>query len=193
MHRLTYHNPPLPVETEFASFQWPKYAWTLPKGTPASRLKKAKLHPPICGEYQIAFRPLSVGSAGLSFYLGSDFMPGLRWRWADDVTRLGHKGWYCDQFQDQTIRGLVFRLPHGRGFLPAWSMGDSMASAVDYSRTYETEEDAALAADSWAERVAEEEREYQEKEQARLDAEEAEREASLAHDAACRDIQTVNS
>jgi hypothetical protein len=93
-------------------------------------------------------------------------MPGLRWKWCDEARRsIRHTGWYCDEYQDQKIRGLVMRLPQGRGFLAGWSMGENMASYVE-SSAYESEQEAALAADSMAESQAESEREYQEKQEA---------------------------
>lgn len=191
---MIYRNPPLPVKRSFASFDWPKYAWRIPVGTPKSRLEKTRLHRPCCGEYQLNCVLLTADTQERSFYLGSDFMPGLRWEWADVICprTIRHKGWFCDEdgFGD-TMRGLVFRLPHGRGFLPAWSMGEGMCGAVDYSQVYNTDTDAALAADSWAERVAEDGRAFQAKERAEAEALEAVHEESLANDAACRDIATV--
>lgn len=94
------------------------------------------------------------------FYLDSDFMPALRWQWADEIVNLRHTGWYCDEFQDQTIRGFVMRLPHDRGFLAGWSMGESMASEIELD-IYPDEHSAAYAADSLAECAAERQREYE--------------------------------
>jgi hypothetical protein len=100
-----------------------------------------------------------LGQRETFFYLGSDFTPGLRWKWADEVedASIGHKGWYSDAFCDDTIRGFVMALPHSRGFLAGWSMGEGMASAVSYE-IHETEQRAAYRADQWAERVADDER-----------------------------------
>jgi len=53
------------------------------------------------------------------------------------------------------------RLPHNRGFLAGWSIGEGMISEIEYT-IYDDERDAALAADSIAEEVAEREREFQE-------------------------------
>jgi hypothetical protein len=96
-----------------------------------------------------------------SFYLGSDFMPELRWEWADEVVRLNHTGWYCDNYQDETIRGIVLRLPHNRGFLAGWSMGEGMMSEIELD-IYPDQESAAYAADSSAEYAAERQREHEE-------------------------------
>ena len=53
------------------------------------------------------------------------------------------------------------RLPHNRGFLAGWSMGEGMISEIEYT-VYDDERNAAWAADSLAEDVAEKEREFQE-------------------------------
>lgn len=120
-----------------------------------------------CGPYIIT--PCDVNEEKRSFYLDSDFMPDLRWQWCDDVTdnRIKHKGWYCDDDQHQTIRGVVFRLNHERGFLAGWSMGESMITILDVY-IYDDELSAASAADSIAEYAAEQEREYQEKQENEL-------------------------
>ena len=95
------------------------------------------------------------------FYLDSDFSPLNRWQWADEIVRLNHNGWYTDEFCDSdVIRGIVFRLPHGRGFLAGWSMGDSMATIAE-RYIYSEETSAAFTADSIAQYAAEKEREYQ--------------------------------
>lgn len=98
----------------------------------------------------------------MSFYLDDYGMPGLRWTWCDEVSSAGikHTGWYCDDYYDEKIRGIVLRLPRSRGFLAGWSMGECMASNVDYY-VFESEHDAAQCADSMAENAAEREREYQ--------------------------------
>lgn len=102
------------------------------------------------------------GATGASYYLESDFMPGLRWEWADDVgdvPLINHTGWFSDaDGAADKIRGVVFRLPKGRGFLAGWSMGESMASSVEFE-IYESDIEAARAADSLAEKIAETERE----------------------------------
>jgi len=99
--------------------------------------------------------------SGWGFYLEDDSRAfGLRLRWADDVARLNHTGWFIDPHGDgETARGFVLTLPHGRGFLAGYSLGEGMASGLD-SSIYPDETGAALAADSMAENVAAENREY---------------------------------
>lgn len=171
----------LPPEFSFAGFSFPKWVWSLPKGSKAKRLTAAKN--PVCGPYYHAPKP--GGGKGIGFYLESDGMLSLRWQWADKVDGAGidHRGWYSDQYGDsEKIRGLVLRLPKSRGFLAGWSMGEGMASALECD-IYETEREAARAADSLAEHTAEREREYQAEEEAKREAEE---EAELA--AFCEEV-----
>lgn len=147
---------------KFAGLQFPKHVYTLPHGAFKARIERMRR--PVCGDYYHAPRPLlNSPNPGTSFYLGSDFMPALRWQWCDEIkgAHIRHTGWYADEFGDgDKIRGIVMRLPHGRGFLAGWSMGESMASAID-GDIYPDEISAACAADSIAEHVAEREREYQ--------------------------------
>ena len=141
----------------FAGFQFPKHLWSLPKDSFAKRL--ARRNPVTTGEYIHGAKP---GCKVKSFYLDSDFMPSLRWEWCDEICdSIRHTGWYCDSFQDSKIRGIVIRLPHNRGFLAGWSMGEGMISGIEYV-IYDDEREAAWAADSLAEKTAEKEREFQE-------------------------------
>ena len=165
----------LKPEFSFAGFSFPKWVWSLPKGSKVKRLTAAK--DPVCGPYYHAPKP--GGGKGVGFYLESDGSIALRWTWADKVSgaRIEHTGWYSDEHGDsEKIRGLVLRLPKSRGFLAGWSMGEGMASALECD-IYGKEREAARAADSLAEYVAEREREYQAEEEAKR---EAEGEAELA-------------
>ena len=114
-----------------------------------------------CGPYY-GTPPEAGKQESRMFYFASDFAPGLRWEWCDEVAPvISHSGWYCDQFCDETIRGVVFRLPHGRGFLAGWSMGEGMSSEIDVSYIYDDESSAAYAADSMAQYAAERQREFE--------------------------------
>jgi hypothetical protein len=176
---------PLPFPAfHFASFAWPRYVATLPRGGMAKRLERYKK--PICGPSYHAPKPEDAGK-GTGFYHESSCSPfRLRWSYCDEVptVRVTHTGWFCDEYQDQKIRGLVFRLPKSRGFLAGWTMGESMASTVECD-IYETEREAAYAADSLAESAAEKEREYQEKYEAERLAEEEREEAETLSAALC--------
>jgi hypothetical protein len=163
--------------TSFAGFEYPRQFAILPKGTPKQRLeaqrqlqaKYGKPYKRITGPYYQS-EP-APNTDGRMFYMGEhetlgDFMPGLRWKWADkceDVGRsIDHTGWFCDDFQEDKIRGMVFRLNHGKGFLAGWSMGEGMISSLEYE-IYKTEREAAYAADRLAEKHAEADREANEK------------------------------
>src|ERR1044072_4047766 len=103
---------------EFAGFSWPRYVGMLPRGSLAKR--KAEMRNRVTGPYYHSPVPNAKGGF---FYLDSDFMPGLRWEWCDKLSaRIHHTGWYSDEHGDgDKIRGLVMRLPKGRGCLAAWS------------------------------------------------------------------------
>lgn len=157
---------PLDPEFEFAGISFPKWLWSLPRGSKAKRLEQAKN--PMCGPYYHAPKP---GAKGIGFYLGNGCFVGdgpfnLRTKWCDEVEgcRINHTGWFCDEHGGGKIRGLVFRLPRGRGFLAGWAMGHSMCGSVDYD-IFDDETSAARAADSMAEQAAEANREAELKEQ----------------------------
>jgi len=149
-------------EFQFAGFTFPKFVWDLPRGSFKKRI--AHMKHPFTGGYYHAPTPVTGSHPGRGFYLTSDGggKMGLRWKWADEVADadIQHRGWYCDDYHDQTIRGIVMALPHGRGWLAGWSMGVDMASGVD-GTIYHSEADAAYAADSMAEYAAEEQRDYE--------------------------------
>ena len=176
---LTTHFPISAPEFTFAGFSWPRYVVNLPRGQKSDRIKRHKQ--PVCGPYCHAPRPDQAGK-GKGFYLGDRSAPfALRWQYCDEVagTRIRHTGWWTDDYQEEKIRGLVFRLPHNRGFLAGWTMGEGMASAVE-GDIYETEVEAARAADDLAESIAEDERESREEQEAeRLEAEEREEAENL--------------
>ena len=70
------------------------------------------------------------------------------------------RGYHCDQYGDSTLRPIIARLPHGRGFLAGWTMGAGMAACID-PYIYEDAEDAARAAHDLAEHDADAERNRQ--------------------------------
>lgn len=100
---------------------------------------------------------------------------------ADQVARklgytrsIDHMGWYCDAFQDSTVRGVVFRLPHGR-FIPGYVSSNDCtgqtrgrgvwnfnAAVLAFNDVCAEEFEAAKLADQLAESIAESEREYSE-------------------------------
>lgn len=165
----------------FAGIDYPRYVWTLPKGTPAARLAHRRKHGrSLCGPAYYTDPRVIQSRADCergTYHEDDGPAGGLRWRWCDDVPSVSirHQGWYCgdDEVQDDTMRGFVARLPRGRGYIIGWSMGAEMCAVLDYSYVYDSERGAAYAADSMAEHAAERESDYQQKERERIEREEA--------------------
>lgn len=99
---------------------------------------------------------------------------------AHTLVRLNHKGWYIDNFQDQTVHGEVYQLPARNGeplYMPAVNdPNNDNCACIDFRSITSDKEDAARWADSMAEQWAEREREYQAKESARMRLEDIEQE-----------------
>jgi len=98
---------------------------------------------------------------------------GLRFAgWADESLRLRHTGWYADNYQEETFRGAIFRLPSKRGqerFVAGY--GESMGGGfvLDLSEVWDDDLiGAAQEADRLAERAAEDAREFAAKEAANM-------------------------
>lgn len=95
-------------------------------------------------------------------------------RFCDEVegTRIGHRGWFTDDCEDETVRGIVASLPHGR-FIAGYllSMNDER---VYFPEVHTDESDAARMADEHARVIAESERDYQASERERMAQEDAE-------------------
>lgn len=109
---------------------------------------------------------------------------GLRFvGYADNLARIDHRGWFTDEFQDSTVRGVVYQLP-ARNVRPVYVSGYDNAdngaaesggpAAIDFGTIWLGDpggdyahdnglpsRDAAYHADKLAERMAEKEREYQ--------------------------------
>lgn len=93
------------------------------------------------------------------------------WRYVSDITRGAYtrrvdSDWYCDSDGHRTARAIVLSLPHGR-FLPAIRFEEhkykDSGCLIEAGRNFETDEqNAALMAARFAERVAEKERDYSE-------------------------------
>ena len=97
-------------------------------------------------------------------------------RYVDDLARsIQHKGWYADDMQHATYRGVVVQIANSKA-VPGYECSDSGMIVVDPSEVYsfdmednDTLRDCILAADSFAESHAERDREYREKESAIYD------------------------
>lgn len=149
---------------EFAGFKYPKFAWTLPRGSLRSRIKDRK-NLRTNGYYK---SEPNVNRNESGFYLDSDFMPGLRWSFA---TLAGHR---FDDSPDE-ISGIVMRLTRNRGFIPGWTMGTSMASGVEHT-VFNDAQDCAMYADELARTIAEKALEQYEQERCEENDEETLRE-----------------
>lgn len=160
---------PLAPAFRFAGFTFPRYVadlpasayrpgpgWTMPYRLKTLRdvLRARRASP--CGGYYHA--PTPGQCKGWGFYLpraGHDD-EGASFRLRVTLSETT----YSDPEGDTVYRGIVARLPHGRGFLAGWTMGEGMASSLD-ARTYRDERDAMRAADRDAESTCEEEAAYQ--------------------------------
>ncbi len=180
----------LPLKTRLARFQKQKDESTRRTGWPR----------PEGGYYLIPELRPDADKLNGKWAMGQPSHPGtLLWledseslarsiKYADEVlSYLHHTGYFVDQWQDETARGLVLTLPHGR-FLAACSdpcnfdyKARSGPCILETGEVFTEERDAAKAADSLAESYAEQAREDDEKQQAEHDAEElaqAERDAA---------------
>ena len=145
---------------QFAGLMWPRHLAILPTGPMAQRLERRKN--PCTGKYFASLVITDALTQGKGFYLGDIGQPGPRWDWADEVsTRIKHTGWFADDHQNDKIRGVVIRLPHGR-FLAGWALqsdildDDGTGGMAAVSRQIFTDEvDAANDADDQAADVAE--------------------------------------
>lgn len=148
-------NRKLETKFQFAGFSFPRYI---------VRLKREnKVGTRVDTAYYTESEPILDGAHKDHFFYLEDMGSPNRWKYCDEIaTRtIQHTGWYCDEYQSDTIGGLVVLLPHGR-FIAGWTMGDKMASSVHCDIVYDDELTAALQADTIAEQTAERERDYRE-------------------------------
>ncbi len=132
--------------------------------------------------YRQGFRPLTTRHYPMNasdseraagrFYESAD-QAGLRFvGWADESLRLRHRGWYSDNYAEETFRGAIFRLPGKCGkerFVAGY--GESMGGGfvLDLSEVWNDDLiGAAREADRLAERAGEDAREYEAKESTKL-------------------------
>lgn len=111
-------------EFEFAGFSWPRRVAALPYGTLQSRILRRSVR--TTSHYCHAPKPITGGEhPGRGGYHPNfpDRPFGLRWAWADEVLphAIKHTGWYMDSEGYESIRGMILRLPRGRGWLAAAS------------------------------------------------------------------------
>ena len=93
---------------------------------------------------------------------GPDDVPARRIGYSDELSRgIRHDGWFVDEFQNETYRGIVYLLPHRRGYLAGYQASCSGGVFLEFINE-DSDAAAAYCADSIAENAAEHEREYQE-------------------------------
>lgn len=144
------------------------------KGT----VRQRQIDRKFCGPYQWTpddldkwLQTYGRPSRGRGFYQSSsglscgDSTFSLRLELANDVlteSRLRHtEGYYCDlDCTGDTLQPIIARLPHGRGFLAGWTMGNDMIASINLD-IYKTPEDAAKAAHGIAEYDARKNQEHE--------------------------------
>jgi hypothetical protein len=147
----------------------------------------------VSGTYATRFNaPKTETKETLQFFENLASVPFRFVGFADEIAKsdyryacgIRHKGWHTDDFCEETLRGCVFRLSHGRGFLIGYQESANDGFVVSLESIFpagkedneQEKRDAAYAADSFAERAAEKEREYQEASNARFEYDELENE-----------------
>lgn len=151
---------------KFAGFTFPKPLWTMPRPTKVLKTVRSKTPSRIFRSHIRA-----EDKENVSHYFGGDGSIQLRQDWVDDIKIPGrggidHYGWYSDIFQEETYRGIVFYLPHGR-LLIGYGVEDLwyVISRKVFTDLYE----ARTAADELARVKAEESWEYSEKQKRLID------------------------
>ena len=79
---------------------------------------------------------------------------------SDEILKLRHEGWYVDRYRHEVTRGVIYRLPSGRGFLAGWTDPwnadkDGRGPCNLELRSHPDEREAARAAERLAELAAE--------------------------------------
>jgi hypothetical protein len=134
----------------------------------ADVVKGTKRYPhtgkPYAGQWQALERmPRHSNPSGRAYY--ADTWP-TGWRDlgdAHDVVSMRHEGWCADSFQDSLIIGRVLQLPARDGkpvYVPGTYSTGSDGVTLYPLDWYDDKADCARAADQYAERLAEIEREY---------------------------------
>ena len=183
---------------QWAGFTFPRPIVELPRGTRRERMQAARENK-ACGPYYHAPKPITGGThPGRGGYHSREGIAGLRRvEYADEISGAGirRRGWFCDEFGGETIRGIVVCLTHGR-MLAGWSMGEGMCASIECDEVFTDEIEAAQRANELAESAAKSEREYQERWRAAQELNDAAQEAqgqirrlwSARHNEAVREL-----
>jgi len=155
-------------------------------GTTRQRLERLKAlaqrYPHIKGlreVYRLGLQPLTMSHYPINAsdldkaharFFQSELDCGLRrLDWADRIINIRHTGWYSDLYQEETFRGIVFRLPAHKGenrFVAGYEESLNGGFVLNLTEIWQNERNAACEADRLAERAAESNRLYEAKEAA---------------------------
>ena len=130
-------------------------------------------------------KAFTVGRVSMRFVENA----GAGLRRSKEFNRTGN-AWYCDEYGDRTLTGVVFLLPHGR-MVAGYEESDNDGIALSLDTVYTCEREAFRAADELARIVAEHEREYNEGYNAAQRAVEALEEASDVRQQALKLLQDL--
>ena len=136
--------------------------------------------------YRSGFRPLTMHHYAIDAsdperakrFFQSEQDTGLRRvGWSDEHLHIRHTGWYSDNYQEETFRGVVFRLSARSGgrerFVAGYFESMSEGFVLDLSEIWEDDlTGAAREGDRLAERAAEKARDFEAKDAAALRIEE---------------------
>jgi hypothetical protein len=109
---------------------------------------------------QLRQQDASVGTDGAMHFFADRNAPVRYMKYADELVRLNHTGWFCDPHQNEKCRGIVGAISHGR-FIAGYELVDSGAKCF-FPKSYDCEYEAAHAANEEARAYAEKEYEHNE-------------------------------
>jgi len=130
--------------------------------------------------YRLGFQPLTIRHYPIDAsdlkrararFFQSELDCGFRRvGWVDQIINLRYTGWYCDLHRQETFRGVVFHLPAQKGesrFIAGYVESLNGGFVLDLTEIWQDEQSAAYEADRLAECAAEDNREYEAKENAK--------------------------
>lgn len=126
-----------------------------------------------CGVRFSLYKDNKNGINGYCF--GIDNAPFRKIGFCDEIRKsIDHRGWFKDNIELATVRGIVFRLSSSKRkerFIVGYYQNDNDKVVLNLSKIFDDSDDAALYSDRLTEKFAEESRKYDAKNQAELDIE----------------------
>lgn len=98
-----------------------------------------------------------------TFYVEKEVAKTMRTRYADEIASMRHTGWFTDECESGTLRGVVVQIPAHNGesrYLAGYEESDNGGLVIERDTVWTDETGAAHRADQLAERGAEESREH---------------------------------